>query len=56
MEKTMFDIVVFAALGLFVYNRKLAGDEKRAREAKEQAEAAAAAEAAQTDEDQDQKD
>jgi hypothetical protein len=53
MEKTIFDIIVFAALGLFIYNRKLAGDEKKEREAKERAEAAAAAEAAQRDEDQD---
>lgn len=35
-EKTLFDIIVFTALGLFVYNRKLAGDEKKERE-KEQA-------------------
>jgi hypothetical protein len=52
IEKRMFDIIVFAALGLFIYNRKLAGDEKKEREAKEKAEAAAAAEAVQTDEDQ----
>jgi hypothetical protein len=36
-EKTMFDIIIFAALGIFVYNRKLAADEKKAREAKEKA-------------------
>ena len=38
-ERTMFDIIVFAALGLFVYNRKLANDEKKERESKEKAEA-----------------
>ncbi|MDR1949981.1 MAG: hypothetical protein LBQ38_11365 [Spirochaetaceae bacterium] len=37
-EKVLFDIIVFAALGLFVYNRKLAGDEKKEREAKEKTE------------------
>jgi hypothetical protein len=49
-ERTMFDIIVFAALGLFVYNRKLAGDEKKEREAREKAEALAA----QPDEDEEQ--
>jgi hypothetical protein len=39
VEKMVMDGVVFAALGLFVYNRKLASDEKKAREAKERAEA-----------------
>jgi hypothetical protein len=46
-EKTMFDAIIFIALGLFLYNRKLAGDEKKEREAKEKAEAAALAEAAE---------
>jgi hypothetical protein len=41
-EKYMFDIFIFAALGIFVYNRKMANDEKKAREAKEQAEKLAA--------------
>ena len=41
-EKYMFDTFIFAALGIFVYNRKLANDEKKAREAKEQAEKLAA--------------
>jgi hypothetical protein len=50
LEKYMFDIIVFAALGLFMYNRKLAGDEKKEREAREKAEA----EAAQTDDGQEQ--
>jgi hypothetical protein len=34
-EKYLLDGIVFAALGIFVYNRKLAADEKKAREAKE---------------------
>jgi hypothetical protein len=37
-EKYMMDVVVIAALGLFMYNRKMAKDEKRAREAAEEAE------------------
>jgi hypothetical protein len=37
LEKIMIDGVIFAALGLFVYNRKLAGDEKKERERKESA-------------------
>jgi hypothetical protein len=41
-EKYMFDTIVFLALGLFMYNRKLAADEKKEREAKEKVEAAAA--------------
>jgi hypothetical protein len=41
-EKYLFDTIVFIALGLFMYNRKLAGDEKKEREAKEKAAAAAA--------------
>jgi hypothetical protein len=32
-EKNMFDTIIFIALGLFVYNRKLASDEKKEREA-----------------------
>ena len=39
-EKFMMDIVIITALGLFFYNRKLVGDEKRAKEAKEAAEKA----------------
>ncbi|GHV74970.1 hypothetical protein AGMMS49940_22720 [Spirochaetia bacterium] len=35
IEKYVMDGIVFAALGIFVYNRKLAKDEKTAREAKE---------------------
>jgi undecaprenyl pyrophosphate phosphatase UppP len=37
-EKQLFDTIVFVALGLFLYNRKLASDEKKEREAKERAE------------------
>ena len=37
-ERYMMDIVIIAALGLFMYNRKMAKDEKRAREAAEEAE------------------
>jgi hypothetical protein len=46
-EKYLFDTIVFLALGLFMYNRKLAADEKKEREAREKAEAAAAAQAAE---------
>jgi hypothetical protein len=35
LEKIMIDGVIFAALGLFVYNRKLAADEKKERERRE---------------------
>ncbi|MDR0597257.1 MAG: hypothetical protein LBG14_01975 [Treponema sp.] len=34
-EKILIDGVIFAALGLFIYNRKLAGDEKKERERRE---------------------
>ena len=37
MEKYMFDIIIFAALGLFLYNRKLVKDEKQAKAASEEA-------------------
>jgi hypothetical protein len=43
-EKYLMDGVIFAALGLFMYNRKLAKDEKQAKEAAEAAEAARLAE------------
>jgi hypothetical protein len=43
-EKYMMDGIIIAALGLFMYNRKLARDEKRAKEAAEAAEAARLAE------------
>ena len=46
-EKNLFDTVLFAALGLFLYNRKLASDERKEREAKERAEREAAQVAAQ---------
>ncbi|MDR1597226.1 MAG: hypothetical protein LBR99_05930 [Treponema sp.] len=45
VEKFILDGVIFAALGLFIYNRKLASDEKKAREAKEREEAETAGEA-----------
>jgi hypothetical protein len=32
LEKIMIDGVIFASLGLFIYNRKLAADEKKERE------------------------
>ena len=32
LEKIMIDGIIFASLGLFVYNRKLAADEKKERE------------------------
>jgi hypothetical protein len=35
LEKIMIDGVIFASLGLFVYNRKLAADEKKERERRE---------------------
>ncbi|MDR2078110.1 MAG: hypothetical protein LBP74_00125, partial [Treponema sp.] len=44
-EKTMFDTIVFVALGLFLYNRKMAADERKEREAAEKAKAAARDEA-----------
>ena len=37
-EKYLIDGVVIAALGLFLYNRKMAKDEKRAKEAELEAE------------------
>ncbi|MDR2739174.1 MAG: hypothetical protein LBB68_05015 [Treponema sp.] len=39
LEKFILDGVIFAALGLFIYNRKLVSDEKKAKE-REEAEAA----------------
>jgi hypothetical protein len=50
LERYMFDVIVFAALGLFMYNRKLASDEKKEREARENAEAEAEAEQPDDDE------
>ncbi|MDR2630091.1 MAG: hypothetical protein LBC60_04130 [Spirochaetaceae bacterium] len=35
-EKYMFDILTFTALGIFLYNRKLAADEAREKKAEEQ--------------------
>ncbi|MDR2073382.1 MAG: hypothetical protein LBP60_08125 [Spirochaetaceae bacterium] len=37
MERCLIDGIVIAALGLFMYNRKLARDEKQEQEAKEAA-------------------
>ncbi|MDR2110385.1 MAG: hypothetical protein LBP32_03670 [Spirochaetaceae bacterium] len=34
-EKYLFDTIVFVALALFLYNRKLAADERKEREQKE---------------------
>jgi hypothetical protein len=39
VEKKMIDFIVFGALAVFIYNRKLASDEKKAREAAERAKA-----------------
>jgi hypothetical protein len=36
IERYFMDGVIFAALALFMYNRKLASDERKAREAAEQ--------------------
>jgi heme/copper-type cytochrome/quinol oxidase subunit 1 len=47
IEKRMFDILMFAALGIFMYNRKLAADEKKERDAEERAKAARQAEDAE---------
>jgi hypothetical protein len=44
LEKFILDGVIFAALGLFIYNRKLASDEKKAQEAKKREEAKAVGE------------
>ena len=42
IEKYVFDGVIFGALGLFIYNRKMHKDEKVAQAAKEEAERKAA--------------
>ena len=44
MEKYLFEVIVIAALGLFMYNRKMACDERLAKEAAEEAERRAAEE------------
>jgi hypothetical protein len=36
IERYLMDGIIIAALGLFMYNRKLASDERKAREAAEQ--------------------
>jgi hypothetical protein len=38
-ERFLINGIVFAALGVFIYNRKLMADEKKERAAKEKAEA-----------------
>ena len=38
IDRWVSDIIIFSALGLFIYNRKLAKDEKLAKEAAEKAE------------------
>lgn len=45
LERWAFDTVIIVALGCFMYNRKLAKDEKQAREAAEEAERRAMEEA-----------
>jgi hypothetical protein len=42
LERIMIDAVIVVALGLFAYNRKLAGDEKKERERREDGAGAAA--------------
>jgi hypothetical protein len=51
-EKKMMDFIVFAALAVFLYNRKLASDEKKEREAKEKAKAEEEAEKAEAAEEE----
>jgi hypothetical protein len=36
VEKYLFDTFTFVALGIFLYNRKLAADESREKKAEEQ--------------------
>ena len=36
LEKQFMDIIFFSALVIFIYNRKLARDEKKAKEAEEE--------------------
>lgn len=44
IEKYLFDFIIFGALGLFLYNRKMIKDEKAAKAAKEEEERRAAEE------------
>ena len=48
-EKYFFDIIFIAALGLFVYNRKMASDEKKAKDAAEEAARLAEEDSEETD-------
>ena len=50
MEKYFFDTVIIVALGCFMYNRKLAKDERLAKEAAQEAERRAAEEGAEEEE------
>ena len=52
IEKYMFDIIIFAALGIFIYNRIIAANEKKERDAEERAKAAKQAEDAEAGEDE----
>jgi len=47
IEKYLFDIIIFGALGLFIYNRKMVSDEKKAKAAEEDAKQKAAEAAAE---------
>ena len=47
-EKIMMDIIIFSALGLFLYGRKLKSDERKAKEAADEAERQAAEEPDET--------
>ena len=53
MEKYLFDFVIIAALGCFMYNRKLAKDERTAKAAAEEAERRAAEEQENSESDSD---
>jgi hypothetical protein len=46
VEKRMIDVIIISALGLFLYNRKLARDEQKAKEESARAEEEAEAESA----------
>lgn len=47
IDEGLPDFIIFAAVGVMLWNRKILGDEKKAREAREAEEAAAAAAAAE---------
>ncbi|GHU13399.1 hypothetical protein FACS1894161_3330 [Spirochaetia bacterium] len=56
IERYFMDIVIFAALGLFLYNRKLATEERKAREAAEQEQVRVEQQAEAGDEEPDDED